>query len=1684
MRHNPVFRSAAVLVSLLALAAPRAGAQQSIFWDFPEPLNQTGGGISPQIVQAGEYLALVQQEYIGEPESLNAEIALKIIFSENGVSWNSPPLTAVEGLSYLWVEKVPLYSVISDSLGHLVIAVVESLNSVAVYRQEAPGPLGAFVRSAVIPVGPEAADTVAAVHLTARANGGMRLFLTRRTTLQGASRTSTLTIMASESDDGSRWSAPLPFIDPNRDRAVDGAVLEQNFLPHHALIEGDEYLAFQTLRQGDEGQVFQLYVKARLDGGEWGPAEPLTERLLPSSGGSDPLLWDNQRPFIAAAPDGEILVAWERRFGRDRPGIAMARLDRRGRPVDELVEDVGSNRYSSAAPSIFNRGGALWVLWFDDTGIRIARREQAYSYNVSAAPLDVKTPAADRGSAAFPRAAYFRDDVYILWRDRSGGAERPVLLRPDGQVDPPRLSGTNFRTDRPGNLSTAVVDWIPPQDSSGILAYSWLWSRDPDALPSTDESDRVYGDSRAVFDFSRLEDAEGSWYFSLIAQDSAENWSEPLRLSYTLDRTPPPPPVIIDQETNSEGYLASNSFSIRWEDAETDSAAYYRWRMDYLAEPPESPRNYSPEAAVPDIRRLGGTESTLRSTAWRNLDNGVWAFSVSAVDRAGNQGPPNTALLFLNRYVPVTFITDVSVSRDDSDAFRLSIAGRGYAEGGLLTEAVIDRDAREPWDYVFTSSEGRLSISSDRAAEVIDIDRLESGVYYIGVSHPQRGRVFWSRSIRFDSVRTVKFGPFSIQGYESIWTPAVDSIHLRTSHLLLAILGVLIAGALTVTVIRLTSTTREMLVLRMNAAALLERMPLSIAARKESAALLRRKGMGLRNKFTLALSLLSVFIILTLSAVLGFVWLRMERDTLAEALASESRLLVETLASSAAAGIPDANRGELLLLPDRIRALPDALWTTVTGPRSEMRGGTLRSTSAGSEYIWASNDPDILDKIALPEELTPQVRRRVAQNADEDRKSLLDSAYPANPEGTGILSMDFIRENRPAVSRMLREENLLPFSSGIGINRIDDDISGSVETLRREVEREAAAAGIARMIAELTVLEERYAELAVEVALTLDFDNPAFVEAEAAAAAQRKEIETLLLEISSRRFTSYPQFNADALRPGGPDSFLFYRPLLYRVGNQDSNFFRGIIRLSVSVDDVRASLNRVARRIIIITVIASTAALGLGIIVALFIASLIVRPITTLANGVSIIRDQPDMLQHEDFDVSLNTGDELAGLADTINGMVRGLIQAAVEQKELVAGQEIQKTFLPLETGESGRKLSTGGARSAFFRLFGYYEGADAVSGDYFDFRKLDDDHYVMIKLDIAGHGVTASLIMVQVAALYVDYFRRVRDRAAAGGALEYDLRAFTFGINDLINEVGFRGRFAAFNLSVINVRTAEYRMINAGDNLVNIFKADQRKLVMHKLPDGPAAGQIPSDLIELNPQMYQVVSGHLERGDILFLFTDGIEEAHHVIRSADFSAVEYRNLDREVIGRDQQLIEPTYEYFTPRPREGETFETPTLEDKINAALDDENLRIREGTSRYKQIDASEYREEFDSARVRDVIEAALNRGEYQLQRRCDLTIGKPLHFDFSELEPSGENAVLALASVEKVFRIIPDTSGGSASRVRVDRKIADFLGRHFREFSDFYSCPVDEDEGSVYFSHLREDPQDDDLTIWTYERL
>ena len=70
-------------------------------------------------------------------------------------------------------------------------------------------------------------------------------------------------------------------------------------------------------------------------------------------------------------------------------------------------------------------------------------------------------------------------------------------------------------------------------------------------------------------------------------------------------------------------------------------------------------------AAPPRAALSPQVRTQVQVRPYDNLDNGLWAFSVAAVDLAGNVGKPALAYLRLNKYIPVTLITSVDWDKDE-----------------------------------------------------------------------------------------------------------------------------------------------------------------------------------------------------------------------------------------------------------------------------------------------------------------------------------------------------------------------------------------------------------------------------------------------------------------------------------------------------------------------------------------------------------------------------------------------------------------------------------------------------------------------------------------------------------------------------------------------------------------------------------------------------------------------------------------------------------------------------------------------------------------------------------------------------------------------------------------------------------------------------------------------------------
>jgi len=154
------------------------------------------------------------------------------------------------------------------------------------------------------------------------------------------------------------------------------------------------------------------------------------------------------------------------------------------------------------------------------------------------------------------------------------------------------------------------------------------------------------------------------------------------------------------------------------------------------------------------------------------------------------------------------------------------------------------------------------------------------------------------------------------------------------------------------------------------------------------------------------------------------------------------------------------------------------------------------------------------------------------------------------------------------------------------------------------------------------------------------------------------------------------------------------------------------------------------------------AAVVFGIIevIALFIGARLTRTVT---GAVAQLYDATTHINRGDFShrIPVKSNDQIATLANSFNSMTASLEKLIEEQKEkqrleneLVIAQEVQAQLFPREISQ----LST-------LEVHGFCRPARTVSGDYYDFLKLESDKLVLAVGDISGKGISAALMMATI---------------------------------------------------------------------------------------------------------------------------------------------------------------------------------------------------------------------------------------------------------------------------------------------------------------------------------------------------
>jgi len=1521
MRRFPV-----VLVSLLyLLAGPLSLHAQSINWDEPQPFSSESGSF-PVSAYHGGISVVAWQETVPSASGLQITVHAAVRQGRGGWIYRRN----IASYSYSGTEPAIL-SVAVDSAGKILIAAAASASATDIFIT---GDLGENFISHSLDLG---SDTSVAPRIFPRADGGYLLFVTR-----GRSRES-LSLYYARSDNGSTWSNFQPFV-TEQGRNI-------NVLPSHVSFNNREYIIYQSQISGAD-PTFQLFLKSSGDRGRtWSNSVLVTNFRDPVIQGVQPERFDNQRPHLSVQ-QGRLFVVWERRFESRAPQIYGTWLNTDGSLYGAPEQINVDNAYCNN-PIAFELKGATAVIWFDNS--QRSNRIMFSAHSPIGWEQGIDLSRGVGGEASFGRPVVSGDSLVVFWQSSRQNQNRIYSLAPDTSVGQPQILARNFVPGSRSRSDAAVLGWSPPRSGS-IQGYAWSWSKDPAAEPPQEIMSHT-----ALPSLEQTANEDGVWYFSLIAQDYTGNWSDPVRITFIRDTTAPSAVQIVVPEIDEDGYLVSNTFSMNWLPPASDIAGY-TWNLEYLGaaslmEETGDVLNllaagrFDTVAQPPRVILGRGT-----SAAYTNQDNGLWVFSVSAVDELGNISPPARYFFKTNKYIPRTLVTFADARRNDNGYLVLRIMGRGFTEGGSVSRVILDRDGQEPYDKEFLLSRSEYQLVTDREIGGLLAGDPVQGMYRILIEHPLRGMYISPPLINVETSGTIKFGD-----YTQTWLPSWKlregkRFVIDTSILILGVVMVFCALGFLASVKGISNAAAESAAIRLETIALItgDIMP---SEKKKRLIQIKRKGGGLRTKMASFTIGLVALIVVMISSPLYIMMGRTQERTLLQGLYDRSAVLLEGIATGAKPYMPGHNYLELGYLPSQSTVIPEARYVTITGYGTE--------ETAFFDYVLATNDSNITSKI--------------------------DTAELAS-----------------------------------GRSRLSDPLTARIVDIARELNEQAAG--------ELDQISKTIAALGQEslALVALDFltpENNRRLDEIAVTIQSLQNRVTEVLSQLSQEIGSEPAFSTTALKENTAGAYIFYKPILYRQSN-DAIYYRGLVRLEVTIDSIVSQIRQGQRAILRLILLIALVAIGIGAAGALVLSTLIIRPITRLVSHVERIRDTEDKAKLHGVDIEIKTKDEIAVLGNTINDMTHGLVKAALAASDLSMGKEIQKKFIPLETNQDGNKLTSGFKDTRNVEFFGYYEGAKGVSGDYFDYQDLDGRYFAIIKCDVAGKGIPAALIMIQVATMFLGFFRRWKPTEQG-----MHIEDLVYQINDFIEALGFKGRFAAFTLCLFDSQTGIARFCNAGDNIIHWYDASEGKIKIVTLRETPATGVLPNSIVE-SKGGYSVQTLTLDRGDILFLYTDGIEESKRRFRNAAFE---------EIICEEGAK------------------DTPHA-----------NHTVGQGD------------EELSPERVQDIINAVMNRQVYTLHKYHNPEgEDNNLKFDFTTCEGKVEEAIMGMVAVEKVFRMYKDPKASEDSRVLVDKKVDEFLRKHFRHYRD-YCYNTREDPGNdayMYYLNVKEDDQYDDLTILGVKR-
>jgi len=294
----------------------------------------------------------------------------------------------------------------------------------------------------------------------------------------------------------------------------------------------------------------------------------------------------------------------------------------------------------------------------------------------------------------------------------------------------------------------------------------------------------------------------------------------------------------------------------------------------------------------------------------------------------------------------------------------------------------------------------------------------------------------------------------------------------------------------------------------------------------------------------------------------------------------------------------------------------------------------------------------------------------------------------------------------------------------------------------------------------------------------------------------------------------------------------------------------GIIALSQEVsDEVMKSMLSTC----IFGLVSLILLLVLTYILGITLSKKITKPIATLTDSVKNITHG-----NLEFNCDIKTGDEIEDLSDAFRNMTEELKEYIDKVKseskakehhkaELEIAKKIQMSILPNNAKDFDINTE--------FEIATSIIPAKGVGGDFYDYFMVDDEHLAITIADVSGKGVPAALFMMISKTLISN---KTKPNMSPGEILTE--------VNRLLCINNDAAMFVTAFLGILNIKTGEFRYSNAGHTPPFVYRYKEGFDNLSVTKNLFLAGD--------EDTLYKTDSITLDKGDMIFLYTDGVTEA------------------------------------------------------------------------------------------------------------------------------------------------------------------------------------------------------------------